>query len=37
MKTDGVMDFDSITINNTNSNITTSDEEKVVLNGVTYE
>lgn len=37
MKTDGVMDFDSISINGTNSNITTSDEEKVVLDGVTYE
>ncbi len=37
MKTDGVMDFDSISINGTDSNITTSDEEKVVLDGFTYE
>lgn len=37
MKTDGVMDFESISISGKNSNITTSDEEKVVLDGVTYE
>lgn len=37
MKTDGVLDFESISINGSTSNIITNDEEKVVLDGVIYE